>query len=278
MWHRIVWVSLLVFVLLGSRANAGLLQDRIARFPNWQHKPTAHQAVGDLYYPEWFVGPWEMTNTLVDLVAPLAPNVTTPGFESNRVLLHQPIATQVRFIVPPNSRRSSILRLKPASLSSNSTQVVVSDRAFNGLNLARAYLGERAVVAVKVDPDNPNRQITLLRSDRGDRSNGSEHARDVRQLVSVVAERSTEAPTHQEFITSELFQQFFQGSSQLYLNTVETTTDYHYHPGENPAITANQITAIYLSPQDPNYFKTKDHPVALYRYQLELRSLPLVMK
>jgi hypothetical protein len=231
--------------------------------------------VGDLYYPEWFVGPWEITSTLVDLLAPLAPNVTTPGFEGNRVLLHQPITTQVRFIIPPDSRSSSILELKPTSLSSNSSQVVVSDRAFNGLNLAKAYLGERAVVAVKVDPGNPNRQITLLRGDRRERSDGSNRARGIRQLVSVVTERATEAPTHREFITSELFQQFFQGSSQLYLNTVETTTDYHYHPGDNPAITANQITAIYLSPQDPNYFKTKDNPVALYRYQLELRSLHL---
>ena len=31
---------------------------------------------------------------------------------------------------------------------------------------------------------------------------------------------------------------------------------------------ADQITAIYLSPQDPDYFKAKGQPVALYRYQL----------
>ena len=58
----------------------------------------------------------------------------------------------------------------------------------------------------------------------------------------------------------------------IYLNEVETTTDYHHiideYQGE--IIEANQITAIYLSPQDPNYFLVANHPVALYRYQLEL--------
>ena len=36
---------------------------------------------------------------------------------------------------------------------------------------------------------------------------------------------------------------------------------------------ADQITAIYLSPQDPDYFKAKDKPVALYRYQLAFSPL-----
>ncbi|MEL6327067.1 MAG: DUF6816 family protein, partial [Cyanobacteria bacterium J06626_23] len=38
--------------------------------------------------------------------------------------------------------------------------------------------------------------------------------------------------------------------------------------GEHPAITADQITAIYLSPRDPDYFKAFNKPVALYRYRL----------
>ncbi len=33
------------------------------------------------------------------------------------------------------------------------------------------------------------------------------------------------------------------------------------------------MTAIYLSPQDPNYFKAAGNPVALYRYQLTLQPL-----
>jgi hypothetical protein len=32
---------------------------------------------------------------------------------------------------------------------------------------------------------------------------------------------------------------------------------------------ANQVTAIYLSPQDPDYFAAGGRPVGLYRYRLE---------
>jgi hypothetical protein len=49
---------------------------------------------------------------------------------------------------------------------------------------------------------------------------------------------------------------------------------------DRPAIIAEQVTAIYLSPQDPNYFEAIDpeslfgqpRPVALYRYRLEFRK------
>ncbi|NEO86218.1 MAG: hypothetical protein F6J87_18465, partial [Spirulina sp. SIO3F2] len=55
---------------------------------------------------------------------------------------------------------------------------------------------------------------------------------------------------------------------QVYINDVETTT--HYHQLTTLQIDAEQITAIYLSPQDPDYFQAGEQPVALYRYQLTL--------
>jgi hypothetical protein len=62
-------------------------------------------------------------------------------------------------------------------------------------------------------------------------------------------------------------QQVFRGTPHLYFNTVETTTAYRRL---HSSIEANQVTAIYLSPQDPDYFKAVDRPVALYRYRLQL--------
>ena len=67
---------------------------------------------------------------------------------------------------------------------------IVSDRAFNGLNLARAYLGDDWVKEVKADPDDPNRQITFLK--------------DNQQLVSTVTGRTVETPNPAMFATTEV--------------------------------------------------------------------------
>ncbi|MBF1999188.1 MAG: hypothetical protein IGS38_00515 [Synechococcales cyanobacterium M58_A2018_015] len=266
---RLFWgVGLiLLWLLCSGGAWAGPvsqdpLSQRLAQYPHWQGKPPVQPARGDLIYPDWFAGNWQVTTTLVDLQAPLAPEKVTPGFESNRQFLNQPVAFRVRFVqAPVQSWLTAIVPQKG----------VVSDRAFNGTSLAKAYLGEQAVRAVKVDPRNPNRQITLLKNNR--------------QLVSTVTDRATAAPTADQFLSSEFFRQEFRGAPQIYFNEVENTTAYTYHPDAEqptqPAITADQITAVYLSPQDPDYFKTlsSDHPfaeprpVALYRYRLEFFKL-----
>ncbi len=230
------WCLVLVVVFWSGVAQAGQLESRLASFPHWQ-KLSVQSAQGDLVYPDWMAGTWNVTSTLVDLVAPLAPNVVTPGFESNRHSLNVPISFTVRFVW-------------------ESSQKLVADRAFNGLNLARAYLG-RSVIAVKVDPTSPNRQITLLKSDR--------------TLISLVTGRATESLPNNKFITAEVFQQLFKSGSQPYFNEVESTTAYQYLP--NLAIEADQVTAVYLSPQEADYFKANSQPVALYRYRLEFSPI-----
>lgn len=236
---RVICSLCLVLALLfwGFDARAGQLANRLSQFPNWESKPPVSPAKGDLIYPPWMAGTWQVTSTLVDLAAPLAPKVVTPGFESNRQNLHRPVIFLVRF--QPMRKRSDD---------------IIADRAYNGTHIARAYLGDRAVQSVKVDPNNPNRQITFLRGDI--------------QLVNLVTTRGTETPAPDEFITTEVAQQIFRSQGRLYLNEVETTTAYQYR--DDRMIQAEQVTAIYLSPQDPDYFQALSRPVALYRYHLEL--------
>ncbi len=255
-------------------AQAETLTDRLATYPNWQHKPSTQVAQGDLSYPRWIAGTWQLTTTLVDMVAPFAPAIVTPGFESNRAFMHQPIAFTVRFVprsnaTAPGTAQAGTAQAGPAQAGPAQAGTIVADRAFNGLNIAQVYLGEDLVRAVKVDPGNPNRQITILKGDR--------------QLESTITDRAVETPNPSHFVTSELFQQIFRGTNQPYLNQVETTTAYtHYggtprneprdeNLGDQPVapIVADQVTAIYLSPQDPDYFKVGESPVALYRYKLE---------
>ncbi|MEL6160167.1 MAG: DUF6816 family protein [Cyanobacteria bacterium J06627_32] len=266
--RNLIWLALLAFVWLtcSAQAHAETLTERQRAFPNWQGKPAVKVSEGDLAYPNWMAGTWRMSSTLVDMVAPLAPAIVTPGFEGNRQFLHKAVPAIIRFVPKPVSRGRFLnqpLAFDRAQANDDDVEIV-SDRAFNGLSLARAYLGDDWVKAVKVDPDNPNRQITFLK--------------DNRQLISTVTGRTVEMPNQGSFATTEVFQQFFRSSSQspfepdrtpsVYLNEVENTTVYRKRGDANFPIVADQITAIYLSPQDPDYFKAKGKPVALYRYQL----------
>ncbi len=263
---RILIIIGLFFVLLltGNSATAGQLSERVAEFPDWENKPFLPEAEGDLIYPKWMAGEWEVTSTLVEMVAP-NPEIVTPGFESNRQYLNQPITFNVRFY-PAKNKLINVNFPFPQSLNSLNkytikTENIVGDRAFNGLNIAQAILGQKAVLSVKVDPKNPNKQITFFNNDH--------------QLISTVTRRGSETPRFDQFFSTEIVQQVFQGETSIYLNEVETTTAYQAQLSEKQPqnvieISANQITAIYLSPQDPDYFKAENKPVSLYRYQLKL--------
>jgi hypothetical protein len=237
------------------------LQQRLAAFPHWQALPKLPPAQGDLIYPQWFAGDWQVTNTLVEQFAPLSPAITSPGFESNRRWLNQPVRFPVRF-------------------GHTSDGQVVADRVFNGLSLARAYLGEAVVRQIKLDPESVNRQVVLFRSacpESGDQAILQKNCD--RQLVTLTQARQQDPATTpaEEWLTSELSQQQFRSpGAQVYFNQVENTTAYYHHPLDVATITAEQLTAIYLSPQDPDYFKAQNQPVALYRYRLEFypRSAP----
>ncbi len=259
----------LLWLLCSGSAQASSISDRLDAFPNWSGKPTLPAPRGDLYYPDWFLGDWQVVTRLTAMAAPLAPELVTPGYESNQAYLEQPISFRARFIQPdPVSAFQTLGRSRSGVNLPGQSPEIIADRAFNGLNLANAYLGEGVVQRVTVDASQPNRQIT----DLGDN----------RQLISTITARDSEAVGSDRFLTTEVFQQEFRGSAQLYLNEVETTTGYRrlmpLDPSQ-PMITADQVTAVYLSPQDPDYFKTQasllgpSRPVALYRYQLEFFPL-----
>lgn len=244
---------ILIFCLTTTTTAAETLFKRLEKFPQWESLAPVEIATGDLIYPDWMAGIWEVTSILTEQVAPLAPEIVTPGFTGNQKYLNQPIKFKVKF----EHKYTATAAKSPVPVIIKNQLPVVADRAFNGLNIATAYLGNDAVLNVKVAPENPNRQITFLRGER--------------QLISTVTGRKSETPTTDKFIATEVNQQLFRGSDPIYLNEVETTTAYQLLKSGN--IEADQITAIYLSPQDPNYFTAAGHPVALYRYHLFLEKI-----
>jgi hypothetical protein len=269
-------VSLFLFIF---PVHAETLTDRLASYPNWQSKPALNPNFEEVAYPAWMAGNWICESTLIDMVAPL-PKVTTPGFEGNRKYLNEPVSFEVRFgptTTKPVARWGFPTGINfSRSAQDTQNQRIVVDRVFNGLSIARAYLGEGAVRSVVINPNLPNEQLTTLK--------------DGLELLSVTTGHQSETPEANLFLTSEFFQQIFRGTESPFLNQVETTTKYQYFPTQNtasqntslsdnserneiPSIVADQYTAIYLSPQDPNYFEAIGTPVALYRYRLELKPV-----
>jgi hypothetical protein len=263
-------VSLFLFVF---PVQAETLADRLASYPDWHGKPALNPNFEEVAYPAWMAGNWICKSTLIDMVAPLAPGVTTPGFEGNRKYLNEPVSFEVRFGTTKTKPMARWGFPTGINFSRSAQDKIVVDRAFNGLSIATAYLGEGAVRSVVINPRLPNEQLTTLK--------------DGLQLLSVTTGHQSETPESNLFLTSEFFQQIFRGSETPFLNQVETTTKYQYSPPQSlssepsslsdnserkeiPSIVADQYTAIYLSPQDPNFFQAGTAPVALYRYRLEL--------
>ena len=253
MLYRIILI-LTTVILFAQSAIASPLENRLQQYPQWNNKPPAKIAKGDLYYPQWMTGTWSVESTLKEQIAPLAPEVVTPGFEDNQQYIERPVTFLVRF---KTKDKGSQKRVFFSQQNNNKQNFIVADRVFNGTNIAAAYLGTNNILKVKVDPDDTNRQLTLLKGDR--------------KLISTVIKRATETPALNHFITTEVTKQLFESPARFYLNEVETTSEYQLIAPEN--IQAQQFTAIYLSPQDPDYFKAINRPVAIYRYQLNLKKV-----
>jgi len=228
--------------------NSSDLRDRVAAFPDWRGKPALSDPREDLAYPDWMAGTWHVTSTLTEMAAPLAPEIVTPGYAGNRKYLDAPLEFDVRF-APARPRLRGNL-----PFGALVSPPIVADRQFNGENILRAYVGSETALRVRVEPDDPNQQATVLP--------------DGRRLIAVVTGRGGEAVSDRDFIGSELVTQFFRTQPEIYLNGVETTTAYHWRSAGR--VEAEQFTAVYLSPKDPDYFVARDRPVALYRYDLRL--------
>jgi hypothetical protein len=275
---RMLLCGLVAFLFLwATPVWAGGLSDRIAAYPDWHRKPETKSQFEEVSYPTWMGGTWHCKSTLVEMIAPFADQkITTPGFEGNRNYLNQPVTFDVKFGASTVKPQGSF-GLPNMSLIQKPQPKIVVDRIFNALSISNAYLGEGVVESIRINAQKPQEQLTTLK--------------DGLQLLSITTGHNTDRPSELQFITTEVFQQIFRGSDNPYLNQVETTTNYQYQSSNNsadyqpeststhgvksdrnevPKIVADQYTAIYLSPRDPNYFTAAETPVALYRYRLEL--------
>jgi hypothetical protein len=230
-------------------AQARTLAERLAAFPTW---PAAQQlqTTGELTYPQWLAGEWVVTSTLVDRIAPLAPQIVPPSFQRSQSELNRPTTFRVRF----GSTTTNVSAGISVNQKSPPSKILI-DRVFNIEQIANTYLGANAIQKIRSFQTPEVVQVTELR--------------DGTILTAKVTGYRSETPDPNHFIATEIQQQLITGQRST-ANTIETLTSYHRLDSQN--IQANQITATYLSPQDPHYFQAAGQPVILYRYQLTLKS------
>jgi len=106
----------------------GPLERRLANWPAWSlPAPLPRPDRGDLIWPAWFQGEWEVSSTPAE------------GSE------------------PPQRWR--------ARFQADGEDGALADRAFNAGQIGSALLGD-GLISVRNDPANPNRQVSGLRGDR----------------------------------------------------------------------------------------------------------------
>jgi len=104
------------------------LERRLASWPAWSlPAPLPRPDRGDLIWPIWFRGEWEVSSTPAEGSEP-------------------PLRWRARF-------------------QADGEDGALADRAFNAGQIGAALLGD-GLISVRNDPANPNRQVSLLRGDR----------------------------------------------------------------------------------------------------------------
>ena len=109
-------------------STPGPLEGRLASWPAWSlPAPLPRPERGDLVWPAWFRGEWEVSSTPAEGSEP-------------------PLRWRARF-------------------QAVGEDGALADRAFNAGQIGAALLGD-GLISVRNDPANPNRQVSRLRGDR----------------------------------------------------------------------------------------------------------------
>ena len=110
-----------------SPSSPNSLERRLASWPNWNlPAPLPRPDRGDLIWPAWFRGEWEVSSSPAEGSEP-------------------PLRWRARF-------------------QADGEGGARADRAFNASQIGKVLLGD-GLISVRNDPSNPNRQVSLLRGD-----------------------------------------------------------------------------------------------------------------
>ncbi|KAG7671449.1 hypothetical protein NADE_000913 [Nannochloris sp. 'desiccata'] len=222
-----------------------------------------------IYYPRWLFGQWNVTSTFTSVATPLKKYVPE-GFlqQANAPSEDGGVGSTYNYAL----RFYSTL---PDTFSNNARfmlglgypeDAIIADKAFNTKQTSDAFLGYTgAVASVEFDPrDAPLRQTVEL-----SRLGPDMVPLPPRRIELYVNALKSEQPGGVEgdgkiFVTSELARQVLVAVRDVQVTDYEVINEYRLiAPGK---IEGRQRSLLYLTPQDPNYFRAGNKAVTMYDY------------
>eukprot|EP00884_Botryococcus_braunii_P004263 jgi/Botrbrau1/13838/Bobra.0056s0075.1 len=213
----------------------------------------------DLFFPDEFLGEWEVASTLIKVDLPCGPE----------------FVPDLRVVERAKKEDLNIVLRYKASFIRNGGGNVVIDRRYNTAQLLEVYMGDSITSRgdlVSWSPESPNvLKISL--------PGGAE-------VSTRVTRRSLDRPTADRINTSEFFEQIFQDSrsQQPRVKASRCFTKYKWRDLEaaeregGPAIVATQVVSDYLTPDDGEelMLRAGDRPIVKYTYTMAFFKVPAV--
>lgn len=231
-----------------------------ARDASQLRKPVFNVPPGELGFPAWFEGEWDCSMTFRGYEFPklatvsrqdIVNDVAIAGFQKLSIAHVPDVGREKTEFVARWARRGP---------------KVVEDKAGNYAALINAVLGYQAVDDIVYDgAREPNRCSIVFAQGR---------TRNAERIELFANARASEAVSDTIFLTSEYSRQVTFSPSTLSTVARQAVTEYQSfwtHRLEGDTIRSNLLTAAYLEPQDPLFFKAVDQPVAVYSHDLLFR-------
>ena len=260
----------------------------------WQQPPWAAK---QLYYPRFMFGEWQVDMTFSAVRAPLGRKLVPQGF-----LDAADAAAEDGGVGSTYSFRQRFYSTLPDTFENNMIvqlglgmprDAIIADRAYNSRQSTDAFLGYAgAVSSSEYDPSNsPLRQVLMLgtlgpdaaplpprrielyinalRSESGAAGGGSEAEQPREPSIYNAGEAGRPGET---FATGERLRQVMVGVRQADVTDYELLHEYRLE--KDGLVTGRQRSALYLQPQQAQYFEAGGRAVAVYDYDFVMRRVP----
>ena len=226
--------------------------------------------IDNTYFPEFMVGTWQVTQTLVDATAPLGlvyvggPNgsqsIAEKTMAETRSKLNQPVSLQLRFV--------------------STKWGVAEDRLFNNAQRLNAFAGRRVVATVDyADVGASNRAAVVKNGGAAEDPLSTVLVRykgPAAQKVFVTSHAMTSTDDDKKWFVSEGQRSIFALTNENTVPPIFTDSEilYELEPVAPDRVQARLRLAGYLNAQsDKLYFDARNRAVSILDYTLDMQRI-----